>query len=155
MKRYASEIADDDVARDFFVAMLAGEVLNVAEGLRLGFDESFATAFVFDENDAAPEEVDVAVIAGKSANRFFKAGNGAAGDAEDVEKFVPEGLLFGLLALDAGPFFGEGDGAVANFVPGERHGSGDVSKVKCGMRIPCALRCVRVNGIVRKGESRA
>ena len=74
MKRYASEIADDDVARDFFVAMLAGEVLNVAEGLRLGFDESFATAFVFDENDAAPEEANAARLHVSVAAEAVSAG---------------------------------------------------------------------------------
>ena len=124
VERDAGKIGDDDVARDFVAAAFAREVLNVAEGLRFGLAEVFATALVFDENDAAPEEVDVAVVAGDSLYRFLEAGDGAARDAENIEKFVPEGLLFGLFALDSGPFLGEGDGAVANFVPRKRHGKG-------------------------------
>jgi hypothetical protein len=113
----ACEVRDDDVTRDFFVAVFAGEVLNVTEGLRFGFAEVFAAAFVFDEDDARPEEVNIAVIAGEPAHGFLEAGHGAARNTENIEKFVPEGLLFGLLALCARPFLGKGDGAVTNFIP--------------------------------------
>jgi hypothetical protein len=101
--------------------VFAGEILNVAEGLGFGFAEVFAAAFVFDEDDAGPEEVNPFVCAGDTSDRFLEAGDSAPGNAEHIEKLVPEGVLFCLLALFAGPFFGEGDGAVANFVPGEGH----------------------------------
>lgn len=100
----AGEVRNDDVARNLFVAAFAGEVLNVAEGLGFGFAEVLAAAFVFDENDARPKKVNVAVISGKSLDGLLEAGDGAAGNSKDVEELIPEGLLFGLFALRAGPF---------------------------------------------------
>ena len=64
------------------------------EGLRLGLAEVFAETFVFDQQHAGPEQVNVAVVAGDFLDRLFKAGDHAAADAEDLEEFVPESLLF-------------------------------------------------------------
>jgi len=43
-------------------------------------------------------------------------------DAEHIEELVPEGLFLGSLAPCAGPIVRELNGAVADFVPGKRHG---------------------------------
>jgi hypothetical protein len=58
------EIGNDNVARNFGGASFAGEVLNVAKGLGLGLAEILAEALVLDEQESAPEQVDVAVVAG-------------------------------------------------------------------------------------------
>ena len=60
----AGEVGDDDVAGNFICAAFAREVLDVAERLRLGLAEVFAEALVFDEHDARPEKINVAVVAG-------------------------------------------------------------------------------------------
>lgn len=95
--------------------------IDGALGFRLA--EVLAAAFVLHQGLAGPEEVNEIVFAGEIFYGFLEAGNDAALDAEDVEKLVPEGLLFGLLAAGGVPFPGKRDGAVANFVPGKRHRS--------------------------------
>lgn len=49
VQRYAREIGDDDVARDFGVAPFMGEVLNVFERLGFCFAEVLPETFVFHE----------------------------------------------------------------------------------------------------------
>lgn len=120
--RDPSDIRDDDVARDFGVAAFVGEVLNVFERLGFGFAEVLAETFVFDDDFAAPEAINVAVTAGDAFDRFLEGGNQPAFDAEDLKEFVPESLFLGALAFRALPFAGELDGVVANFVPRNRHG---------------------------------
>jgi len=104
VERDARKVGDDDVSGNFVDAAFARKVLNVAKGLRFGLAEVFAEAFVLDENNFGPEQIDVAVVAGDSLYRFFEARDDAAADAEDVEEFIPEGLLFCLFAFDACPF---------------------------------------------------
>lgn len=55
----------------------------------------------------------------QSLDGLFEGGDGAAFDAEDVEEFVPEGLGFGAFFGGALPLVGKGDGALADFVPGQ------------------------------------
>ena len=74
------------------------------------------------EQPARPEQVNEAPVAGELLDRLLEGGDGAAADAEDVEEVVPEGLAFGGLAGFALPFPAEGDGAVANLIPRQRHG---------------------------------
>jgi len=105
MQGDAGKIGNDHVAGNFIEASLAGEVLNVTERLRLRLVEIFSPAFVLDEHAPGPEQIDVTVVAGDFLDRLLEAGDDAAADAEDIKEFVPEGLLFGLFALGARPFF--------------------------------------------------
>lgn len=74
---------------------------------------------MLDEELAGPEEVDEAGGAFDALNGLFKGCDDAAGDAEDVEELVPEGLFVGLLAGRARPLAGERERALADFVPGD------------------------------------
>ena len=79
-------------------------------------------AVVLDERDARPEQINIAVISGKVLDRFLKAGYSTERDTEDFEELVPKDLLISLFPCGAHPFFGKGDGAMADLVPGKRHG---------------------------------
>ncbi|MFZ0828473.1 MAG: hypothetical protein WAO02_13720 [Verrucomicrobiia bacterium] len=122
MQGDAREIGDDDVARDFRVPAFVGEVLDVIECLRLRLAKVFAKTFVFDQQHAAPQQVNETVGSRNTFGRFFKAGDDAPFDAEDLKEFVPEGLFLGALAGCALPFAGELDSVVTDFVPTDRHG---------------------------------
>jgi hypothetical protein len=98
------KVGNDDVAGNFICAAFTREVSDITERLRLGLAEILAEALVLDEHDTGPEQINVAVVAGDFLDRFFKTRYDAAADAEDVEEFVPEGLLFSSFALDACPF---------------------------------------------------
>ncbi len=63
----AGKVGNDDVSGNFVRSSFAREVLNVAEGLRLGFAEVFAAALVLDQYLARPEQINVAVIAGNAS----------------------------------------------------------------------------------------
>jgi hypothetical protein len=95
------------------------QVLDVVEGLRFGGFEASTCALMFDENASLPEQVDESVLVLAALDGFFKRGDGAAGEAEDEEEFVPEGLLFGLFAGGGGPASRELDGVRFDFVLGE------------------------------------
>ena len=119
----AGKVGDDDVAGDVASAfVIAGEVLDVAEGLGARFAEVFAEAFVFDDEDARPEEVDVAVVAGDFFDGILEAGDGASANAEDLEELVPKALGLGFFASFGGPFAGELNCVMADFVPANGHG---------------------------------
>ena len=77
---------------------------------------------MFDEEFAFPEEVNLAEVAGDFQDGHFKAGDEFAGDAEDVEEFIPERLLVGALARGVFVVARELDGVVADFIPGKQHG---------------------------------
>ena len=49
-------------------------------------------------------------------------GHRPAGDAKDLEEFIPERLFLGALAGRAGPIAGKLDRIVADFVPRNWHG---------------------------------
>ncbi|MGC2422509.1 MAG: hypothetical protein WA405_12770 [Candidatus Acidiferrales bacterium] len=59
---------------------------------------------MFDENLAGPEEINITAFARNPLDRLFKARYGAAADAENIEKLVPEGLLFRAFAFGVRPF---------------------------------------------------
>jgi hypothetical protein len=80
---------------------------------------------VFHQQDAGPEEVNAAVIAGDFLDGFLEAGDNTAFDTEDLKELVPKGLFFGALTFDAGPFAGKLDRVVPDFVLGNWH-FGDV-----------------------------
>ena len=122
MQRNPRKIRNDDVTRDFVEAVFAGQTADIIESLRFGFKEALPEGFVFYEQNARPEQVNVAELAGDFLDRFFKAGHDAAFDAEHLEELVPEGLFFGLLARGPGPIAGKLDRVMADFVPTDRHG---------------------------------
>ena len=126
----ALEIGNDEVARCFLSASAAGECAHVFHALRVRFAEVFARALVLGEQRARPEKVNVAPIAGQLFYRLLKTGDGAALDAEDIEKRIPKRFRFGILARFALPFFRETDGAVFDFIPREGHRGG--SKLSAG-----------------------
>src|ERR1035437_9583464 len=96
--------------------------LDVIDRLRLGFAPLFACAFVFDEELAFPEQLNLAEVAGGFQDGDFKTGDELARDAEDIEEFVPEHLLVGALAGRVLVVARELDGVVADFIPRKRHG---------------------------------
>ena len=120
------EVGGDDVAGGFVFAAVVDEVGDVADGLGVGAVEVLAAGFVFADESARPEDVDAVGGAGEGLDGFLEGGDGAAGLAEDLEELVPEGLGFGAFAGGVGgvgPVAGEGDGALADLVPGEGHGT--------------------------------
>jgi len=80
---------------------------------------------------------------------FFEGGNSSAADAENGEEFVPEGFGFGFFAGFAGPFVGELDGVVADFVPGEGHG--EMQILECRFQNAKRLNYGFMDGIWRNG----
>ena len=131
----AGEVGEDDVAGDFLLATLADEIADVAEGLGLRLAEVATEALVFDQQDAGPEEVDEAAVAGDLLDRLLKAGHELATQAEDLEELVPEGLLVGGLPRGARPFAGEADGVLADFVPTDGHGRGKADESPKGKNL--------------------
>ena len=76
---------------------------------------------MLDEEDALPEQVDEATLAVGLDGGFFKGGDSSAGDAEDVEEFIPESFSFRVLGGFVLPFARKGHGAVADLIPRQRH----------------------------------
>ena len=89
------------------IAELADEAISLAS---IG-------ALVLGKHGAGPEEINVAPLAGEFFHGFLEGGDGAALDAEDHEEGIPKGLGLGVFAGLGGPCFGEGDGAVFDFIP--------------------------------------
>ncbi len=115
----AFEIRNNEPTRDFFFASGIDEAADVFHALGVGFIEVLTSGFLFDEDAAGPEEVDLAPGAGEFFHRFLEGCDGAAFDAEDFEKFVPERLAAATLGPGVFVLAGEGDGAAFDFVPGK------------------------------------
>ena len=75
---------------------LSEQGVEVFPRLSVGALQVAALAFLLDEQDARPEEVDVAVGVVETPHVFFEARDGAAPDAEDLEEFVVETLRLAL-----------------------------------------------------------
>ncbi|HOD62898.1 MAG TPA: hypothetical protein PKO04_01420 [Smithellaceae bacterium] len=71
--------------------------------------------------NAFPEEIDVAVLIAEFFDRLFEAGDALAGNAEYIEETIPEGFGFRVFGAFPGPLFGKGQGARFDFIPGKRH----------------------------------
>lgn len=67
----------------------------------------FAARFVFDQQNAAPEQVDIAVFAVDFLNAFLETCHSFTRHAEDVEETVQEGFCFGVLRCFVDPFMGK------------------------------------------------
>lgn len=124
VERKADTIAQDDIARQLAVAALAGEVVEVDEGLGFRFGEGSFGTLVLDQEDSRPKQIENPVGSPCRAYGVLKYGHAlACAEYRRCRKFVPERLFVLLLMRHLGPFAGEADGAVAGFVPEElRHG---------------------------------
>ena len=88
----ALEIGDDEPAGHFLFASGIDEATDVFHALGVGFVEVLACGFLLNEQAAGPKEVDFPPGAGKFFHGLLEGGDGAAFDAEDAEKVVPERL---------------------------------------------------------------
>ena len=83
----AGEAGDDDIAGNFLYASIARKVLKVTERLRLRLGQVLAETLVLDERHARPEQINVAIVAGKIFDRLFEARYGpAAGRRRSAER---------------------------------------------------------------------
>lgn len=123
MEGDTGEIGEDEVGGGFFGAVGIGEVVDIADGLSVGFVEVLAAGLVFGDEGAGPEEVDEFVLALEVFDGFFEGGDEFSGASEDGEEFVPEGLGIGAFAGGVFPFLGETEGVWADFSEAEGHGA--------------------------------
>ena len=98
-----------------------GQGVEVFARLPVGSRQIAARAFLLHDQDARPEEVDVAVGIVQTPYVLLIARDGAALDAEDMEKFVVKTLRLALLIRSARPCAGEPRRADAHLVPGQAH----------------------------------
>jgi hypothetical protein len=76
---------------------------------------------MFNQQNAAPKQINIAILALDVFYRLFKAGDNPALDSEDIEKLVPERLSLGVLASFCRPIVGKAYGVMPYFVPAEGH----------------------------------
>ena len=69
---------------------------------------------MFDDQHALPEQINGTGFVSQFFDGGLEGGHPAAGDAEDVEKFIPEGLRFRLFPDGGTPAEGEFHGAIAD-----------------------------------------
>ena len=111
------KIAHEDVAG----SLPFGQGVEVFPRLPVGLCKITALAFLLDEQDARPEEVNVAVGIVKTPHVLLEACYGAATDAEDLEEIVVETLRLASFIRSARPRASEVRRADAHLVPGEAH----------------------------------
>ena len=114
MKLEGLEIADQDVAG----ALVFGQGVNVVASLLVGAGEVAPGAFLLDDQDAGPEQVDEAAPVVQLRHVRLVARHGAAFDPEYLEEIVVEALRLAFFIGRLPPRFSEGGGAHANLVPG-------------------------------------
>ena len=117
MKLKGLEIAHQNVAGSFSF----GQGVEVFPRLSVGSFEVAALAFLLHDQDARPEQVDVAVGIIQPPHVLLIARDGAALDAEDMEELVIETLRLALFIRRILPSPGEPRRAHAHLVPGEAH----------------------------------
>ena len=111
------EVAQQDVAR-LFVRRKAGKIIfSLMEGL----DQTFAPAFVLNQQRALPEQVNVAVLAADFFDALFKRRYLTALDAKHVKKFVPKTFSVSVFTFHMPPLLGKRAGTVGYFFPVEWH----------------------------------
>jgi hypothetical protein len=86
----------------------------------------------FDQQDAGPEQVDVAGAAAVLLHRMLETGNALVGDPEDLEEGDQERLALAVLVAGVGPVLGERQGARLNFVPGNLTVGADGTATRIG-----------------------
>ena len=112
------EVADQDVAG----ALVLRQGIDVGPGLLVGAGEVAPGAFLLDDQDAGPEQVDEPPAVIQLRHVRLIARDGAALDSEYPEEVVVEALRLALLVGRLPPLVGEGGGTDANLVPGQAHG---------------------------------
>ena len=115
----ALEIGDDEPARHFLFASGIDEATDVFHALGVGFVEVLACGFLLYEQAAGPKEVDFPPGAGKFFHGLLEGGDGAAFDAEDVEKVIPERLAVAAFRARVFVFARKGNRAAFDFIPGK------------------------------------
>ena len=111
------EIADEDVAGP----VAFGQGVEVFARLAVGAREVAARALLLDDEDARPEEVDVAAGVVEAPHVLLVARDGAPPDAEDLEEVVIKTLRLAFFIGRARPGAGEARRAHTHLVPGEAH----------------------------------
>ena len=104
------EIGDENVFRK----LLFGYAGEIVQGLLVGPIEILATGFVLDDQHAFPEQIDGTGLVAQFFDRGLEGGHAAAGDAEDIEEFVPEGLRFRFFPDRRSPAEGKFHGAITD-----------------------------------------
>src|SRR5450759_3637927 len=97
------------------------EAGKVVKGLFLGAREIPASILLLDEEHALPEQVDESSFCTKLLDGFLEAGDAPAGDAENLEKLIVEGLAFATFVMGILPFLGKAGSASSDLVPTEAH----------------------------------
>ena len=114
VKLKSLEITHQDVAGFFSF----GQGVEVFPRLSVGFRQIAARAFLLDDQNAWPEQVDVPVGIIQPPYVLLIARDGAALDAEDMEELVVETLRLAFFIRRASPCAGEARRAHAHLVPG-------------------------------------
>lgn len=94
VERKADTIAQDDIARQLAVAALAGEVVEVDEGLGFRFGEGSFGTLVLDQEDSRPKQIENPVGSPCRAYGVLKYGHALARNTEDVENSFQNVCLF-------------------------------------------------------------
>ena len=114
------EVADQDAAGP----VPLGQGVEILPGLPIGAGKIAPGALLLDDQDARPEQVDVAVRVVETLYVLFIARDGPALDPEYLKEVVVEALRLALLVGRVPPLLGEGGGAGANLVPRQAHSIG-------------------------------
>ena len=100
---------------------MLGQGVEVVAGLSVGFGQVAAGAFLFNQEDTEPEQVNVAGRVVEAFDVLLIAGDGAPLDTEDVKEVVIEALRLAFLVGCVLSLFGKCGGAGSDFIPGETH----------------------------------
>ena len=111
------KVADQDVAR----ALVLGQGVKIVPGLPVGTSQVAAGAFLFDQQHARPEQVDIAGRVVKALDVLLIARHAAPPDPEDFEEVVVKAVGLALFIGRVLPLFGKCGGTGADFVPRELH----------------------------------
>ena len=76
-----------------------------------------ASALLFNEKDALPEEIDEATAVAESLHGLFIGRNPTAAGTEDLEELVIKSLSFAALVVGVFPFLSEFSGTGADLGP--------------------------------------
>ena len=107
------EVADQHVAGP----RALGKRVEILLGLTVGFLQIAPSTLLFDDQDAGPEQVDIARAIAQFGDMFLVACDGSPSNAEHLEEVVVEALCLALLVSRVLPVMREGGGAGADLVP--------------------------------------
>ena len=119
------EVADQNVAG----TLILRQGVEVFSGLVIGSVEVAAGAFLLNDKDARPEQVNEPRPVIQLFHVLFVPGYGATFDTENLEEIIVEALRLAFFVARGCPLAGKGCGSSAYFVPGQSH---DVSLIWWG-----------------------